>query len=191
MNGESLQRVAKDHGLARRAGFWWGFAEGLFFFIVPDVYISFAALFSLRAASLSWLTSIAGSTVAVAIICVCMIPLHIDYISFLVAIPGISSDLLQRVGRSLASDGLPYTPLLMDRRLAPMELSPEVRRDIDAQRVKLAGAELSSTADERPRLALKQAIDEAFVFGFRLVMLTSLCLALASAFVAFIVIENK
>jgi EmrB/QacA subfamily drug resistance transporter len=79
----------------------------------------------------------------------------------------------------------------LDRRLAPMELSPEVRRVIDAQRVKLAGAELSSSVDERPRLALKQAIDESFVFGFRVVMLTSLCPALASAFVAFMVIENK
>jgi len=79
----------------------------------------------------------------------------------------------------------------LDRRLAPMELSPEVRRVIDAQRIKLAGAELSSIADERARLVLKQAIDESFVFGFRLVMLTSLCLALASAFVASMVIENK
>jgi len=58
----------------------------------------------------------------------------------------------------------------LDRRLAPMELSPEVRHVMDAQRVKLAGAELSFTADERPRLALKQAIDESFVSGFRLVM---------------------
>ena len=113
MNGESLRRFAKDDGLPRRIGFWWGFAEGLFFFIVPDVYISFAALFSLRAASLSWLTSIAGSMVAVAILYLCMIPLHIDYLAFLVLVPGISSDLLQRVGRSLASDGLPYTPLLI------------------------------------------------------------------------------
>jgi hypothetical protein len=113
MNGESLRRVAKDDGLAGRIGFWWGLAEGLFFFIVPDVYISLAALFSLRAASLSWLTSIAGSMVAVAILYLCMIPLHIAYLDFLVLVPGISSDLLQRVGRSLASDGLPYTPLLI------------------------------------------------------------------------------
>ena len=41
------------------------------------------------------------------------------------------------------------------------------------------------------RIALKQAIDESFVFGFRLVMLTSLCLALASALVAFMVIEKR
>ena len=79
----------------------------------------------------------------------------------------------------------------LDRRLASMELSPEVRHVIDTQRIKLAGAELSSSAAEQSRLALKQAIDESFVFGFRLVMLTSLCLALASAFVAFMVIENR
>jgi hypothetical protein len=79
----------------------------------------------------------------------------------------------------------------LDRRLASMELSPEMRRVIDAQRVKLAGAELSSIAEERTRLALKQTIDESFVFGFRLVMLTSLGLALASALVAFTMIENK
>jgi len=72
----------------------------------------------------------------------------------------------------------------------PMELSAEVRRVIDAQRVKLAGAELFS-AEERLRLALKQAIDESFVFGFRVVMLTLLGLALASALVAFTMIENK
>jgi len=34
-------------------------------------------------------------------------------------------------------------------------------------------------------------MDESFVFGFRLVMLTSLCLALASALAAVMVIENK
>jgi ABC-type multidrug transport system fused ATPase/permease subunit len=79
----------------------------------------------------------------------------------------------------------------LDRRLATMELSPQVRLVVDAQRVKLAGAELSFSADAQPRLALKQAIDESFVFGFRLVMLTSLGLALASALVAFMVIENK
>ena len=79
----------------------------------------------------------------------------------------------------------------LDRRLAPLNLSAEVRRDIDAQRVKLAGAEFAANIDERTRIALKQAIDESFVFGFRLVMLTSLCLALASALVAFMVIENR
>ena len=78
----------------------------------------------------------------------------------------------------------------LDRRLAALPLSAEVRREFDAQRVKLAGAELPSRADQRSRLALKQAIDESFVFSFRLVMLAALCLALAGAFLAFIMIEN-
>jgi MFS family permease len=77
------------------------------------------------------------------------------------------------------------------RRLATMDLAPEVRRSIDEQRVRLAGAEIPSDIDERTRVALKQAIDESFVFGFRQVMLTALGLALASALVAFTVIENE
>jgi EmrB/QacA subfamily drug resistance transporter len=79
----------------------------------------------------------------------------------------------------------------LDRRLAPLDLAPEVRDAIDAQRVRLAGAEFASSIDERTRVALKQAIDESFVFGFHLVMLTSLGLALASACVAFTAIDNR
>ncbi len=79
----------------------------------------------------------------------------------------------------------------LDRRLAPLNLSAEVRRVVDAQRVKLAGAEFAANMDERTRIALKQAIDESFVFGFRRVMLTSLCLALGSALVAFTLIETR
>jgi EmrB/QacA subfamily drug resistance transporter len=79
----------------------------------------------------------------------------------------------------------------IDRRLAPMDLSPEAHRAIDAQRVKLAGAELPSSIDDQMRRALKHAIDDSFVFGFRRVMLVSFCLALLSAFVAFTVITNK
>ena len=79
----------------------------------------------------------------------------------------------------------------LDRQLAPMDLTPEVRRSIEEQRVRLAGAELPSSIDERTRVVLKQAINESFVFGFRLVMLTAVGLALVSAFVAFTVIENR
>lgn len=78
----------------------------------------------------------------------------------------------------------------LDRRLARMDLAPEVRRSVDEQRVRLAGAELPSI-DERTRVALKQAINESFVFGFRLVMLAAVGLALLSTFVAFTVIQNR
>ena len=79
----------------------------------------------------------------------------------------------------------------LDRRLARMEIAPEARQFLDEQRVRLAGAELPSSIDEPIRAALQRAINESFVFGFRVVMLTAAGLALVSAVVAFTVIENK
>jgi hypothetical protein len=68
---------------------------------------------------------------------------------------------------------------------------PEARLLIDEQRVRLAGAELASSIDPQTRLALKPAIDESFVFAFRMVMLTAVGLALVSASIAFTMIENE
>jgi EmrB/QacA subfamily drug resistance transporter len=79
----------------------------------------------------------------------------------------------------------------LDRRVARMDVPPEVQRSVDQQRDRLAGAELPSHIDERTRTELKQAVNESFVFGFRLVMLTAAALALIAAFVAFKLIENK
>lgn len=41
------------------------------------------------------------------------------------------------------------------------------------------------------RLALKQAIDESFIHGLRLVMTTAVMVALASALSAFMMIQGK
>ncbi|HEU4681537.1 MAG TPA: hypothetical protein VFS51_07325 [Gemmatimonadales bacterium] len=112
MQPERIQRLARDERLARHAGFWWGLAEGLFFFIVPDVYISFATLFALRAGALAWLFSIPGSMIAVTIIYVLMAVLGLDYLAFVDTIPAISHSMIVQVGRSLAAEGLPYTPFL-------------------------------------------------------------------------------
>jgi len=113
MQPERIQRLARDERLARHAGFWWGLAEGVFFFIVPDVYISFAALFSLRAGAVAWLFSIGGSAVAIVVIYLITTTLGLDYLSFLDWIPGISAALIHRVGQELAAKGLPYTPFLV------------------------------------------------------------------------------
>ena len=113
MQRERFQRLARDERLARHAGFWWGLAEGLFFFIVPDVYISFATLFSLRAGALAWLFSIAGSAIATVVIYLLSAMLGLDYVSFLDWIPGISEPLIHRVGQELAAEGLPYSPFLV------------------------------------------------------------------------------
>jgi hypothetical protein len=112
MQPERIQRLARDERLARHAGFWWGLAEGLFFFIVPDVYITFATLFALRAGAVAWLFSIAGSVTAIPIIYLLTTILHLDYLAFLQTIPGISGPMVALVGELIRADGLPYTPFL-------------------------------------------------------------------------------
>jgi hypothetical protein len=113
MQPELIRRLAQDERLARHAGFWWGLAEGLFFFIVPDVYISFAALFAVRAGAVSWIASIVGSMVAVCLIYVFSAMPGVEYTRFLTMIPGISHSLIEQVRQTLASRGLPYTPFLV------------------------------------------------------------------------------
>jgi hypothetical protein len=112
MPAESLPALASDSRWARRVGFWWGFAEGLCFFIVPDVYISFATLFSPRAGAVAWLSSIAGSVLAMVVLYLLILGLGWDYVAFLDWVPGISGALLQRVNASLTAGRLPYTPFL-------------------------------------------------------------------------------
>ena len=76
----------------------------------------------------------------------------------------------------------------LDQRLARLDIPPEVRRSMDDQRVRLAGAELPRGIDDPTRVALRQAINESFVVGFRVVMMTAAGLALVSAICALIMI---
>lgn len=62
----------------------------------------------------------------------------------------------------------------LDRQLELLALPPAVRMEIDAQRPSLAAAEISDRAG-------RQAIDEAFVAGFRMVLWAAVGLALASS----------
>ncbi len=79
----------------------------------------------------------------------------------------------------------------LDNHLTTLKTAPDVRQLIDAQRVKLGGIELPPTLSHQMRIFLEQAIDDAFVTGFRVVMLTSAGLALASGISAWLIIENK
>jgi len=60
----------------------------------------------------------------------------------------------------------------LDRHLATLD--PEVRRTVDAQRSRLAGA-------EAPSPQARRAIQESFVVGYRRVLLGSAILAIFSA----------
>jgi hypothetical protein len=62
----------------------------------------------------------------------------------------------------------------LDLRLERLALPPAVRMEMDAQRPRLATAEISDRAG-------RQAIDEAFVAGFRVVLWAAVGLALASS----------
>lgn len=79
----------------------------------------------------------------------------------------------------------------LDTRLTTLGVSASVRQQIEAQRVKLGGIEIPSNVSPALASALKNAIDTAFVSGFRVLMLTAAGLALASALTAFLLIEDK
>lgn len=73
-----------------------------------------------------------------------------------------------------------------ERRVSPalerIDLSPGERAGLERELPKMAGAELESASlDPAQRTAARQAIDEAFVAGFRVVALGSALLCLAAA----------
>jgi EmrB/QacA subfamily drug resistance transporter len=79
----------------------------------------------------------------------------------------------------------------LDRRLTLIDLPYSARSIMDEQRARLAGVEIPLNIERETRAALTEAINESFIFGFRLVMFAAAGLALASALVAFKLIENK
>jgi len=79
----------------------------------------------------------------------------------------------------------------LDRRLDQLAVGPEIRQALNDQRIRMAAAEIPSAADEQTRSALKQAIDECFIAGFRRVMLVGSVLAFASSAIAWLVVRNR
>jgi EmrB/QacA subfamily drug resistance transporter len=79
----------------------------------------------------------------------------------------------------------------LDTRLMQLQIPAEVQQLLAPQRIKLAGAEIPDGLSEPIRRALKQAIAESFVSSFRLIMLIASALAIASAFVAALMIEPQ
>jgi len=69
----------------------------------------------------------------------------------------------------------------LDRRLAALDIAPNVAAVIDAERVKLAAAEAPPSARVSDRIAIQRAVARSFVVGFRYMALVAGGLALASA----------
>jgi MFS family permease len=72
----------------------------------------------------------------------------------------------------------------LDQRLERLRLPPAVRLEIDTQRPRLAAAEISDRGG-------RQAVDEAFVAGFRVVLWVAVALALASSLGAACLIRTE
>jgi EmrB/QacA subfamily drug resistance transporter len=77
----------------------------------------------------------------------------------------------------------------LNQSLTHISLPPKVLQQIQANEVKLAGLQLSGL-DASTNTAIRESIGEAFVFGFRVVMLICAGLSLASAAVAWLLIPS-
>ena len=86
-------------------------------------------------------------------------------------------------------DGVPQTDECV-RVAAPRGLEG-LGQQLNAERIKLAAMQIPSGMNEEIRTALRQTVNECFVFGFRRVMLTGAALALASSLVSALMIRRQ
>src|SRR5215212_693669 len=79
----------------------------------------------------------------------------------------------------------------LDHRLAALDLPPEARQQLEEGKVKLGGAQAPEGLGPAQSANVERAIDEAFVSGYRVVMLVAVAIALASALSAALLLEGK
>jgi hypothetical protein len=112
---------------------------------------------------------------------------------------GIASGINNAVSRTAGLLAIAVLGLIMfhafsnclDSRLNQLNVKADVREDLNSQRMKLAAAQLPPQVETPTRDAIRQAIDECFVTGFRLVMTCGAGLALASSLIAFLIIRTR
>ena len=79
----------------------------------------------------------------------------------------------------------------LDRRLSGLNTPESVRHAFDNQRINLAAAAIPEQITTPARAALRRAIDESFVDGFRRVMLVGAALALAGGIVSLVLVNGR
>jgi EmrB/QacA subfamily drug resistance transporter len=79
----------------------------------------------------------------------------------------------------------------LDGRLRALDLPPEARKQLEEEKIQLGTAEVPQGLDAASTGAVERAIDEAFVSGYRVIMIVVAGMALASAFGAALLIEGK
>jgi len=112
---------------------------------------------------------------------------------------GIASGINNAVSRTAGVLALAIFPIVMlhvfnlrlDAQLENLSLAQGVRASLDEQRIKLAAIEPPVALDEAGRNAVRVAVFESFVSGFRLIMLIASGLAFASSLSAWFTISAK
>ena len=79
----------------------------------------------------------------------------------------------------------------LNQRLAQLSLPPSILQGIQADEIKLAGLQPPAGLDPGTKAAIKESVAEAFVFGFRMVVLICAGLCAASAAVAWRMIPRN
>jgi MFS family permease len=111
---------------------------------------------------------------------------------------GIASGVNNAVARAAGLLAIAVLGLIMfhafnsclDRRLDQLAAAPEIRQALDKERIKLAAAEIPPGANAGARAMLKQAVNDCFVSGFRMVMIVGAILALASSLTAWVMLRD-
>jgi EmrB/QacA subfamily drug resistance transporter len=78
----------------------------------------------------------------------------------------------------------------LERSLTQNSVSPEIMRQIKGEETKLAGMPIPSGLNADAQAFLKKSVGDAFVFGFRVIMLISAALSLGSAVVAWAMVSS-
>lgn len=112
---------------------------------------------------------------------------------------GIASGINNAVSRTagllaIAVQGIVVASIFassLDQRLASSPFSTEVRHAIAAQHSKLLGITIPTGVSSGMHAQLVQAINESFVYGFRIAMLIAAALSLAAALSAWLSIEGR
>jgi EmrB/QacA subfamily drug resistance transporter len=79
----------------------------------------------------------------------------------------------------------------LDRDLARLTIPPEVMKNLESNYIKLAAIEIPPSLGSNTSAEVRGAVNDAFVYAFRLVMLICAGLAVASAVQAWLLIEGK
>jgi EmrB/QacA subfamily drug resistance transporter len=102
---------------------------------------------------------------------------------------GIASGINNAVARSAGLVAIAVLGIVMlrvfdeglDRHLADGKLSTSTLQSLHAQRTRLAAVDVPEDQDPATHQLIRRAVDESFVFGFKVIMATGAALAIASA----------